>query len=301
MPMSRSDLPKDLEQGLNAHFGMEAQRLPEQWRQIYDIETSGKAQEEDVLEYGFGGAQIKSEGADIAEDKGGQSYSATYIHDTIALYFELTEEAIEDNLYHRLGPKYSKALATAFRHTKEIRGAQILNEATTTNGGDGVPLLSTAHPTAMAGDQSNRLATDADIAEASIEEMLIMIRRAKDDRGIPQVYRAERLVISPEEIFNAYRICKSVLRSGTANNDTNAHRAMGLIGSDPAEMNYLSDTNAWYIKTDCPNGMKHFVRVKMQRGMDDVFKTGNACYKGRERYSFGYSNWRGIYGTTGGS
>jgi hypothetical protein len=301
MAMSRTAFAKSLEEGLNTIFGLEEKRYPEEWRQIYEIESSVKAQEEDVLEIGLGGAQVKQEGQDVPEDEGGQSYSAVYVHETIALMFELTEELIEDNLYTRMAPKYTKQLAKAFRHTKEIKGAATLNNATATTGGDGVPLLSTAHPIWSGGTQSNRLATDTDISEAGIEEMLIQIRKAEDDRGIPQAFKATRLIIPVDQEYNATRICKSVLRVGTANNDINAHKAMGVFSTEPAAMTYLTDTNAWFIQTDCNDGLKHFSRISLQPSMQRHFKTGNYCYKGRERYSNGYSNWRGLYGTSGSS
>ena len=295
MAMQRTTFPKDLEEGLNAHFGMEVDRYVEEWPRLLDVETSQKAQEEDVLEIGFGGAQTKAEGAVIAEDEGGQSWSKVYVHETIALSFALTEEAIEDNLYQRLGPKYSKAMARAFMHTREVKGAAVINNATSTTGGDGVALSSASHPLYSGGTQSNRLSTYADLAEASLEDLLIMVRRAKDDRSVPQALKPECLVIPPELEYVAIRVCKSPGRPGTADNDINAHRNKGVFGKDPLVMTYLTDTRGWGIKTDCPDGLKHMRRLSLRRGFQEDFKTGNHQYKGRERYSNGYSNWRGYF------
>lgn len=299
MPMQRTSFPKDLEEGLNTHFGMEVERYAEEWPQIFETETSKKAQEEDVLEIGFGGAQTKAEGADIAEDEGGQSWSKVYTMSTIALSFSLTEEAIEDNLYQRLGPKYARAMARAFMHTREVKAAAVLNNATSTAGGDGVSLLNTDHPLYAGGVASNTLATAADISEAAIEDVLIMIRRAKDDRLVPQNLKATDLVVPPEQEYNAIRICKTPGRPDTANNDINAHRAAGIFTKDPVVMTYLTDTDAWFIKTDCQDGLKHFNRLSLRRGMQEDFRTGNQQYKGRERYDNGFSNWRAIYGSEG--
>jgi len=297
MAMQRTSFPKDLEEGLNTHFGMEVDRYSEEWPRLLDTESSSKAQEEDVLEIGFGGAQTKAEGQDIAEDEGGQSWSKVYVHETVALSFALTEEAIEDNLYQRLGPKYAKAMARAFLHTREVKGAAVINNATTTAGGDGKTLLATDHPVYAGGTQSNELAVGADLSEASLEDLLIMVRRAKDDRLVPQALKATDLVIPPELEYTAIRVCKSPGQSGTANNDINAHRSKGIFNSDPLVMTYLTDTDAWGLKTDCPDGLKHMRRLSLRRGFEQDFKTGNHQYKGRERYSNGYSNWRGFYGS----
>jgi len=297
MAMQRTTFPKDLEEGLNAHFGMEVDRYQEEWPSLLDTESSSKAQEEDVLEIGFGGAQTKVEGQDIAEDEGGQSWSKVYVHETIALSFALTEEAIEDNLYQRLGPKYSKAMARAFMHTREVKGAAVVNNATTTTGGDGVALLSTSHPIYSGGTQSNKLSTGADLSEASLEDLLIQVRTAKDDRQVPQALRPAILVIPPQLEYTAIRVCKSPGRSGTAENDINAHRNKGVFNTDPLVMTYLTDADAWGLKTDCPDGLKHMRRLSLRRGFEEDFKTGNHQYKGRERYSVGYSNWRGYFGS----
>lgn len=299
MAMQRTSFPKDLEEGLNAHFGMEDDRYTEEWLQCFETESSVKAQEEDVLEIGLGGAQVKQEGQDIAEDEGGQSWSKVYVMETIALSFSMTQEAIEDNLYQRLGPKYARAMARSFLHTREVKAAAVLNNATTTNGGDGVPLLSTAHPVYSGGTQSNKLATGADLSEASIEDALIMVRRMKDDRYIPQAFKVEDLIVPPELEYTAIRVCKSPGRPATADNDINAHRAKGVFNKDPVVMTYLTDTDQWFIKTSCNDGLKHFKRLAMQRGFQEDFRTGNHQYKGRERYDNGYSNWRTVVGSAG--
>jgi hypothetical protein len=302
MPMNRSSWPKDLEDGLNAHFGMAYHEVPEEHRQVFDINNSKKAFEEDVLEYGFGAAVVKAEGGDYTYDEGGQGWTARYTHNTIALGFAMTQEALEDNLYAEKGAKYSKALARALKHTKEIRCANVLNNAVDSGylGGDGKSLLSTLHPLAGGGVASNMLATPADLSETSLEDVLIMVRKAKDDRGVPIAMRALRLVLPPELEFTGDRITMSTNRSGTADNDINAIRAKGVFNSDAAVITRLTDPDAWGVKTDAPEGLKLIQRVKVQRGTTEDYKTGNMIYTARERYSEGWTDWRGYYGSQGG-
>jgi len=301
MPMNRSHFPKDLEEGLNAHFGMTYRELPEEWRQFLDIENSKKAFEEDVLEVGFGAASVKGEGEDFAEDAGSQGWTSRYTHETIGLMFSITEEAIEDNLYQSQGPKYARALARAMKHTKEIKAAALLNNATSGShlGGDGVALLSTSHPLQGGGVQSNKLATPADFAEASLEDLLIQIRKCKDDRNVPKALSPKRLILPPELEYTGIRILKSTGRVSTSDNDINAVRSKGVFNTDPAIITRLTDADQWFIKTDCPEGMKMIQRVKVQRGMQTNFKTGNYEYKTRERYVPGWSDWRSCFGSEG--
>ncbi len=301
MAMNRATFPKDLQEGLNAHFGMIVKSYPEEWRQFLDMETSRKAFEEDVLEYGFGAASVKGEGEDTAEDAGGQGWVARYDHETVALKFTLTQEAIEDNLYASLGPKFAKGLARSLMHAKEIKAASLLNYAATSgyNGGDGVPLLSTAHPLQGGGTASNKLPTPADISETAIEDLLIQIRKCQDDRGTPMALVPLRLIIPPESEYTTIRITRSNLRSGVNENDINAIRAKGVFNSDPAVITRFTDSDAWGIKTDCPDGLKLFQRIAIQRWMTTDKSTGNVEYGVRERYSKGWSNWRSYFGSEG--
>lgn len=301
MAMNRATFPRDLEEGLNAHFGMEYTDHPQEWKQIFDVESSRKAFEEDVQEWGLGAAVVKPEGGSVVYDEGGQGWTKRYTHMTIALAFSITEEAVEDNLYQRLGPKYAKSLARAMVHTKEIYAADVLNRARNSSyvGGDGKTLLATDHPLARGGSYSNVLATPAQISEASMEDLLIMIRKAKDDRGIPIALKPVKLIIPPEQEFAAARILKTVARPGTADNDVNAAkiRRSSFYGSEPAIITRLTDANAWFIKTDISDGLKMFQRVSLQRGMETDFETGNVRYKARERYSMGWSDGRGVFGS----
>ena len=302
MVMQRVTFPSDLEEGLNTHFGMQYRQLRDEWADCFDIEKSKKQFEEDVLNYGFGAAPVKCEGAAISYDEGGEGWTSRYTHETIALAFSITEEAVEDNLYQRLGPKYAKALARALKQTKEVKGANILNNATTAGftGGDGSLLLVTNHALQGGGTASNKLATPADLAETPIEDLLIQIRKAKDDRGIPIAMSPTRMILPPELEYIGCRLLKSELRPSTADNDINAVRTKGVFSTDPAIITRLTDADAWFIKTDCPDGLKHFRRTKVARGTEEDFDTGNMRYKARERYSFGWSDWRGVWGTSGG-
>ena len=299
--MNRTTFAKDLEEGLNAHFGMAYNDRPQEWTMIFDVEGSDRAFEEDVLETGFGAAQVKAEGAAVGYDEGMQGWTSRYVHETIALAFAITEEAIEDNLYTRLGPKYSRALARAMRHTKEIKGAAILNNAFSANhpGGDGVSLLNVAHPLLNGGTFANMLATPADLSEQAIEDMLIMIRKATDDRGVPISLMAEKLIVPPELEYDSIRLTRSTMRVGTADNDISAIVSKGVFNTDPNTITRLTDPDAWFIKTDCPDGLKHMRRVALKRGMQGDFDTGNMRYKARERYSFGFTDPRALYGSQG--
>ncbi|MCB1792546.1 MAG: hypothetical protein KDJ24_19720 [Gammaproteobacteria bacterium] len=299
--MNRSSHSLDLQEGLNTHFGMGYRQHMIEWDKVFDTEDSRKAFEEDVLETGFGAAQIKAEGSNIAYDRGMQGWTARYEHETIALAFAITEEAIEDNLYQRMGPKYAKALARALQHTKEIKGASILNHAFDTNyaGGDGKPLIAADHPLLGGGVGSNILGTPADIDEASIEQLLIQIRKCVDDRNVPIALRAMKLVVAPEDEYDSIRLTRSTMRVGTANNDISAIVAKGVFNEDPITITRLTDPDAWFIKTDAPDGLKHMRRVRVKRGVQGDFESGNMRYKARERYSFGWTDWRSIFGSQG--
>lgn len=300
--MNRAAFPKGLEEGINAFFGMEYKQHPEEWRGCYDVEGSDKAYEEEVIMTGFGAAQVKSEGGTIAYDMGQEGWSSRYVHDTIALAFGITEEAIEDNLYVKLAQKYGRALARAMQHTKEIKGASIFNNAFDAGyaGGDGKALLADDHPLIGGGTFSNILASPADFGETSIEQILVQIRKAVDDRNVPIALRPTGLILPPETEWDSIRLLKSEYRVGTADNDINAINSKGVF-NEPDIITRLTDANAWYVKTDCPEGLKHFNRVSIQRGTEGDFETGNMRYKSRERYSFGYSDSRGLYGSAGSS
>jgi|TARA_R100001244_G_scaffold32350_1_gene30710 hypothetical protein len=300
MAISRSQLVKELEPGLNALFGLEYKSYKEEHTEIYTTESSDRAFEEEVMLSGFGEAPVKSEGAGVAYDQAQEVYTARYTHETIALAFSLTEEAIEDNLYDRLSSRYTKALARSMATTKQIKGANILNNAFTTSlGGDGVALCSTAHPTLGGANLANELATSADLSEASLEQALIDIASFTDERGLKIAVQGTRLIIPKELQFTADRILKSTLRVGTADNDINAIKNMGMIPQGYSVNHYLTDTDAFFIMTDAPDGMKMFNRVAMSTGFEGDFETGNVRYKARERYSFGFSDPRGIFGSPG--
>ena len=300
MAISRSQLVKELEPGLNALFGLEYKTYKEEHTEIYTTESSDRAFEEEVMLSGFGEAPVKSEGAGVAYDQAQEVYTARYTHETIALAFSLTEEAIEDNLYDRLSSRDTKALARSMATTKQIKGANILNNAFTTSlGGDGVALCSTAHPTLGGANLANELATSADLSEASLEQALIDIASFTDERGLKIAVQGTRLIIPKELQFTADRILKSTLRVGTADNDINAIKNMGMIPQGYSVNHYLTDPDAFFIMTDAPDGMKMFNRVSMSTGFEGDFETGNVRYKARERYSFGFSDPRGIFGSPG--
>ena len=300
MAMNRAVFAKQLEPGLNTLFGHEYKQYPEQWRDIFDYNTSVKAFEEDVLLEGFGAAATKNEGSAITYDTAAELWTARYNHDTIALAFSLTEEAEEDGLYGSLGKRYVKAMARSMAHTKEIKGANILNNGfdNAYTGGDGLELLSTAH-VSTSGNQSNELATAADLSETSLEQILINISNATDDRGIPAALTGMCLVLPTALQFVGERLLKTQLRTATAENDINAVRSGGYLSGGYKVNQRLVDTDAWFIKTDCPDGMKVFQRRSMKNGMEGDFETGNVRYKCSERYSFGWTDWRGVYGSPG--
>jgi len=248
---------------------------------------------------GFGEASVKAEGAAVGFDTASESFTARYVHETIALAFALTEEAVEDNLYDTLSARYTKALARSMAYTKQVKGADVLNTAFATTGGDGVTLVNTTHPTALGGNFSNRSATDADINETSLEQAMIDIAGFIDERGLKIAMQGRKLIIPVNIQFVADRVLNSTLRVGTADNDINALKNMGMLPGGYTVNHYLSDTDAWFIKTDCPNGFKHFTRAALATGMEGDFDTGNMRYKARERYSFGYSDPRCVYGSQG--
>jgi hypothetical protein len=300
MAISRSQLVKELEPGLNALFGMEYKGYEQEHKEIYDTESSDRAFEEEVMLSGFGEAPVKTEGAGVSYDNAQEVYTSRYTHETIALAFSLTEEAVEDNLYASLASRYTKALARSMATTKQIKAASVLNGAFTTSlGGDGKPLCATDHPTLSGPDLRNELSTPADLSETSLEQALIDIAAFTDERGLKIAIRGLKLIIPKELQFTADRILKSTLRVGTADNDINAIKNMGMIPQGYTVNHYLTDPDAWFIKTDAPNGMKMFERVAFKTGFEGDFDTGNVRYKARERYSFGYSDPRGIFGCPG--
>ena len=300
MAISRAQLVKELEPGLNALFGLEYKNYENQHTQIYSVESSDRAFEEEVMESGFGEAPVKTEGAGVSYDQAQEVYTARYTHETIALAFSLTEEAVEDNLYDRLSARYTKALARSMAQTKQIKAADVLNNAFTTSiGGDGVALCATNHPTLSGPNLSNTLATAADLSETSLEQSLIDIAAFTDERGLKIAVQGLKLIIPKELMFTADRIMKSTLRVGTADNDVNAIRNMGMVPQGYVVNNFLTDPDAFFIKTDAPNGMKMFERVSMKTGFEGDFDTGNVRYKARERYSFGFSDPRGLFGSPG--
>ena len=301
MAISRSQLVKELEPGLNALFGMEYDRYEGEHAEIFDTESSDRAFEEEVMLVGFGNAPTKSEGAGVDFDNANEAYTARYSHETVALAFALTEEAIEDNLYDRLGARYTKALARSMAHTKQVKAASVLNNAFNAafSGGDGVELCSTAHPLVSGGTNSNRPTVAADLNETSLEAAVIGISQWTDERGLLIAAQPRKLIIPPALQFVATRLLDTDGRVGTADNDINALRNNGSIPEGYAVNHYLTDTNAWFLMTDVPNGLKHFVRTPMSTSMDADFDTGNSRYKARERYSFGVSDPLGIYGSPG--
>ena len=301
MAISRAQLVKELEPGLNALFGLEYKRYEDEAAQIFDNESSDRAFEEEVMLSGFGTADVKPEGSGVQYDDAQETYTARYTHETVALAFALTEEAIEDNLYDRISSRYTKALARSMATSKQVKGANVLINAFAAsgyNGGDGESLCGNAHPT-LNGNQSNVPSTAADLSETSLEQALIDIAGYQDERGLKIAAQGQKMIIPKELQFTAERIMKSQGRGGTADNDINAIKAMGMVPQGYTVNHYLTDTDAWFIKTDVPNGMKHFVRAPLKTAMEGDFDTGNVRYKARERYSFGWSDWRGIYGNQG--
>jgi len=299
MAINRAQLAKELEPGLNALFGLEYARYENEAAQIFEQETSDRAFEEEVMLVGFGQANVKAEGSAVGFDTASESFTARYTHDTIALAFALTEEAVEDNLYDSLSARYTKALARSMAYTKQVRGANVLNNAFSVTGGDGVTLANTAHPTALGGTFSNRSATDADLTDVSLEQAMIDIAGFIDERGLKIATRGMKMIVPSKNQFNAERLLKSQGRVGTADNDINALKNMGMVPEGYRVNHYLTDPDSYYIITDVPNGMKYFERLPIQTKMEGDFSTGNVRYKARERYSFGVSDYRGIYGVAG--
>ena len=301
MAINRAQLVKELEPGLNALFGLEYDRYENEHTEIFDTENSDRAFEEEVMLSGFGQAPVKGEGSSVTYDTAQETFTARYSHETVALAFALTEEAIEDNLYDSLSSRYTKALARSMATTKQVKAANVLNNGFSASfpGGDGKPLMATDHPTLSGGDQSNEPSTAADLNETSLENAMIDISQFVDERGIKVNVQAIKLIIPPQLQFVAERVLKTPGRVGTSDNDINALKNMGMLPDGYVVNHYLTDTDAFFIKTDAPNGLKHFVRSAMSTGMEGDFETGNVRYKARERYSFGFSDWRGIYGSPG--
>jgi hypothetical protein len=302
MAISRAQLLKELLPGLNALFGLEYARYGEQHAEIFETESSDRSFEEETKLSGFGAAPVKNEGASIAYDNAQEAFTARYEHQTIAMGFSITEEAMEDNLYDSLSTRYTKALARAMAYTKQVKAASVLNNAFSGSGvtyGDGKTLCATDHPLVSGGTNSNTPATPADLNETSLEAAVIQIAAWTDERGLLIAAKPRKLVVPPALQFVATRLLETELRPATADNDINALRSMGSVPEGYTVNNYLTDSNAWFLLTDVPNGLKHFVRVPMQTSMDADFDTGNARYKARERYSFGVSDALGIFGSPG--
>jgi hypothetical protein len=299
MAISRSQLVKELEPGLNALFGLEYNRYDNEHAEIFVSESSDRAFEEEVMLSGFASAPVKQEGAGVVFDQATETFTARYSHETIALAFSITEEAIEDNLYDRLAARYTRALARSMSNTKQVKAASVLNnaqKATGYNGGDGVPLISASHPLATGGTFSNVLATAADLNETSLEQSLIDIAGFVDERGLKVALMGRKMIIPKELQFTAERLMKSPQRVGTADNDINAIANMGMIPEGYRVNNFLTDTDSFFIMTDAPNGFKHFIRSPIKTAMEGDFDTGNVRFKARERYSFGWSDPRCVFG-----
>jgi hypothetical protein len=301
MAISRAQLLKELLPGLNALFGLEYATYGEQHKEIYDTETSERSFEEETKLSGFSAAPVKNEGSPIAYDNGQEAFTARYTHVTIAQGFSLTEEAIEDNLYDSLSARYTKALARSMAYTKQVRAASVLNNGfdNAFPGGDGVALFSTQHPLVSGGTNSNRPTTGADLNETSLEAAVIQIAQWTDERGLLIAAKPKKLIVPPQLQFVATRLLETELRVGTADNDINAIKNNGSIPEGYTVNNYLTDVNAWFLTTDVPNGMKHFVRTPLSNSMDGDFDTGNVRYKSRERYSFGFSDPLGMFASPG--
>ncbi len=300
MAISRSQLVKELEPGLNALFGLEYKQYVNEAAEIFETENSDRAFEEEVMLAGFANAAVKPEGQGVTFDSAQETFTARYTNETIALAFAITEEAIEDNLYDRLASRYTKALARSMANTKQVKGAAVLNNGFNSSyaGGDGKELFATDHPT-LAGTFSNELATAADLSETSLEQALIDIAALTDERGLKIAARGMKLVIPSALQFTAERLMKSKGRTGTADNDINAINNMGAIPEGYVVNHYLTDTSKWFINTDVPNGLKHFMRAPLKTSMEGDFDTGNVRYKARERYVYGASDYRGIFGCEG--
>ena len=303
MAISRAQLLKELLPGLNALFGLEYARYGEEHKEVYETETSERSFEEETKLSGFSAAPVKNEGSAIAYDNAQEAWSTRYTHETIALGFSITEEAIEDNLYDSLSARYTKALARAMAYTKQVKAAAVLNNGFSSSypGGDGVALFSASHPLVSGGTNSNTPAVQADLNETSLEAAVIQIAAWTDERGLLIAAKPKKLVIPPALMFVAKRLLDTELRVSTADNDINAIKQMGAIPEGYTVNHFLTDTNAWFLTTDVPNGMKNFVRTPLQNSMDGDFDTGNVRYKARERYSFGWSDPLGMFGSSGSS
>ena len=303
MAISRAQLLKELLPGLNALFGLEYAKYGEEHKEIYETESSERSFEEETKLSGFTAAPVKNEGSAIAYDNAQEAWTARYNHETIAQGFSLTEEAIEDNLYDSLSARYTKALARAMAYTKQVKAASVLNNGFTNSsqyyGGDGVPLFSTAHPLVSGGTNSNRPSTNADLNETSLENAVIQIAAWTDERGLLIAAKPKKLIVPPALQFVATRLLETSLRVGTTDNDINALKNNGSIPDGYTINHYLTDTNGWFLTTDVPNGLKHFERMALSTSMDGDFDTGNVRYKARERYSFGWSDPLGVFGSPG--
>jgi len=303
MAISRAQLLKELLPGLNALFGLEYARYGEEHKEIYETEASERSFEEETKLAGFGAAPVKNEGQAIAYDNAQEAFTARYNHETIALGFSITEEAVEDNLYDSLSARYTKALARAMAYTKQVKAAAVINNGFSGSyvGGDGVSLFSTAHPLTNGGTNSNRPTTGADLNETSLEAAVIQIAAWVDEKGLLIAAKPRKLIVPPSLMFVATRLLDTNLRVGTADNDINALKNNGSIPEGYTVNHYLTDTNGWYLTTDVPNGLKHFERTALTNSMDGDFDTGNVRYKARERYSFGWSDPLGMFGSPGSS
>jgi hypothetical protein len=303
MAISRAQLLKELLPGLNALFGLEYARYGEEHKEIYETETSERSFEEETKLSGFTAAPVKNEGSAIRYDNGQEAWTARYNHETIAMGFSLTEEAIEDNLYDSLSARYTKGLARSMAYTKQVKAAAVINNGFTNTaayyGGDGVPLFSTAHPLVSGGTNSNTQSTMTDLNETSLEAAVIQIAGWTDERGLLIAAKPRKLIVPPNLMFVATRLLETELRVGTTDNDINALKNNGSIPEGYTVNHFLTDTNGWYLTTDVPNGMKHFVRTPLNNSMDGDFDTGNVRYKSRERYSFGWSDPLGMWGSQG--
>ena len=301
MAISRAQLLKELLPGLNALFGLEYARYGEEHKEIYETEKSERSFEEETKLSGFSAAPVKNEGSAIAYDNAQEAFTARYTHETIALGFSITEEAIEDNLYDSLSARYTKGLARAMAYTKQVKAASVLNNGFSNSylGGDGVCLFSTSHPLVNGSTNSNTPSTQADLNETSLEAAVIQIAAWTDERGLLIAAKPRKLIIPPSLMFVATRLLETNLRVGTNNNDINALKNNGSIPEGYAVNHFLTDVNAWFLTTDVPNGLKHFERTALQNSMDGDFDTGNVRYKSRERYSFGWSDPLGIFGSSG--
>ena len=301
MAISRAQLLKELLPGLNALFGLEYARYGQEHKEIYEVETSERSFEEETKLSGFSAAPVKPEGTAIAYDNAQEAWTARYNHETIAMGFSLTEEAIEDNLYDSLSARYTKALARGMSYTKEVKAAAVLNNGFSAGyvGGDGVSLFSTAHPLTSGATNSNTPSTQADLNETSLEAAVIQIAAWTDERNLLIAAKPKKLIVPPALMFVATRLLETELRVGTNNNDINALKNNGAVPEGYTVNHFLTDTNAWFLTTDVPNGLKHFVRTPLQNSMDGDFDTGNVRYKARERYSFGWSDPLGMFGSSG--